>query len=132
MNTLFKNILFIVIILFSSLFITGCEEPEETFSYSFEVISTGKGFFGYYKIDGGATVDFVSSPMGTTGNYFSFEKGLSSPKSLVVSATGNETLTSSITIYIYANYDPVASSTVVQNGSSAPTVTISHTFDSEE
>ena len=132
MNTLFKNILFIVMIFSSSMFLTGCEEPEETFSYSFEVISTGAGFFGYYNIDGGATVDFVSSPMGTTGNYFSFEKGMSSPTSLVVSATGNGTTTSSITIYIYANSEPVSSSTIVQDGASPATVVTTHTFASEE
>ncbi len=132
MNTLLKNILFIVIISFSTLFIAGCEEPEETFSYSFEVISTGNGFYGLYKIDGGKSVDFVSSAMGTTGNYFNFEKGMSSPKSIVILATGNDDLTSSIAIYIYADSDPVDSITVIQDGTSPPTASITYTFDSEE
>ena len=130
MNVQFKNIFFLPVLILSLLFLSGCEKKESEPAYSFEVISSGAGFFGYYKIDGGAVIDFLSHPMGTTGNYFNFEKGMNSPKSIVVSATGGVG-TTSITIYIYANSEPVDSKTTVTDGTTPPTVTITHTFDSE-
>jgi len=97
----YKKSIAAIIILFSVIIISGCEKVEPDSTYSFEIISSGDGFNGYYKVDDQAATEFSSSPMGTSTIYHRFEKNLVSPVSILIDATGSSISTSSISIYIY-------------------------------
>jgi len=131
MNSGFKSIFFITVIIFFTIFISGCEKAEEDNpDYSFEVISSAGTFVGYYKVDGGAAKEFSGSPMGESLIYYSCEKRLDAPISVLVSATGAGSATS-VSIYIYEKNVLAQSVTVSQTTTGVPvTATLSYTFDS--
>ncbi len=132
MKNKFKNILFIIMVSVFALMISGCEESEVEPDYSFEVVSSDDGFSGYYKIDGGAAKEFNGSAMSDSTVYYSFNKDLKSPESVLVSATGTANATS-ISIYIYEKNELVKSVTVSQvTDSVAVTATISYSFDTSD
>jgi len=132
MKNKFKNILFIVLAFVLTLMISGCEESEVEPDYSFEIVSSDDGFSGYYKIDGGAAKEFNGTAMGDSTVYYSFNKDLKSPESVLISATGTANATS-VSIYIYEKNELVKSVTVSQiTEAVAVTATISYTFESDD
>lgn len=116
-----------------SALVTGCEmdADENEDYYNFKVISAGGNFEGYYIINGTDEGTFSGSSMSGSTVYYSFQKNLSSPTSVLVSATALSTSASSIEIYIYQNSELVDS---IQSSQSDSTVTvsayISYTFSS--
>lgn len=133
MKILLKNILVFLFIFSSVLFITACEDEAEADStYSFEVISSYGNVVGYYKIDSGAAVEFSGAAMGESVVYYSFNKNLDSPTSILISATGAANATS-VSIYVYDNDELADSVTVSQVTTSVPvTATLSYTFESDD
>jgi hypothetical protein len=133
MKILYKNVIFLIILVSCIITIPGCDDPEPESNYSFEVISSDDGFVGYYKVDGGSAEVISSSPLGSSTIYHSFEKELKSPESILISATGASTTTSSISIYVYEKTKLVESVTVTQSDSAVKvTATLSYTFGSSE
>jgi hypothetical protein len=134
MNTMFKNITVSIVIIIFSLFFAGCEKvvDEDYSAYSFEVISSYGNVVGYYKIDSGAAQEFSGAPMDESVIFYSFNRNLSFPKSILVSATGAPSATS-VSIYVYDNEILVDSATVSQVTASVPvTATLSHTFEAAD
>ncbi len=108
----------------------GCDDIEEDDStYSFEVISSNGSFTGYYKVDGGSAKYFTGSSAGSDTIYYSYDNNLSSPSSIIISATADSTETTSISIYVYDDSELGDSFTETQDDSETITETLSYTFD---
>lgn len=107
MKGVIKNLVFILALISVMTFIPGCEKPEESYSYSFKVVSSGGNFYGYYCIDDGEMTEFEGTTFGTTGNLFSFEREMKTATSITIFASGDTPTTSAITIYIYKDSAPV-------------------------
>ncbi|PKL16302.1 MAG: hypothetical protein CVV49_16935 [Spirochaetae bacterium HGW-Spirochaetae-5] len=139
MNSKFKNITVLSVMLFFSLLFISCEKAEEDDSaYSFEVISSYGNVVGYYKVDSGASQVFSGAAMGDSTVFYSFNKNLNLPESVLISATGvsdgaGVSSTTSVSIYIYEDSKLVKSATVSQISAGVPvTTSLYYTFGSEE
>jgi hypothetical protein len=138
MNSMFKNITVSTVIIIS-LFLTGCEKVDEDDSaYSFEVISSYGNVVGYYKVDSGAAQVFSGAAMGDSAVFYSYNKNLNLPESVLISATGvsddaGVSSTTSVSIYIYEDSKLVKSATVSQISAGVPvTASLYYTFGSED
>ena len=129
MNKNRNNIFISLIIILYSLIISGCYDGDVDSVYSFEVISSDDGFVGYYILDTGSAKEFSSSPLDSSSIYYSYDKDLSSPESILISVTGSSTTTSSISIYIYDNNELADSVTISQSDSDVKiSGSLSYTF----
>lgn len=127
-----KCLIFLSLIIISSLIFSSCEEAEPNDSYSFEVVSSYGGFSGYCKVDGESAEEFTSLPMGTSAIYHRYQKILKSPESVLVSVTGSSSATA-VSIYVYADSKLVDQVTVSQNDVNVKvTATLSYSFNSTD
>lgn len=124
-----KKIFTLLILLFVTLPFTACELGDDGGvgdTYNFKVISAQGSFTGYYIENGGKMNIFNSETL--DGTYHSFEKNLSSPESVYISATGSDSGTTSISILIFAENKLVADETKNQKEIEVITVILNHAF----
>ena len=129
--------IFVIIIIWILNFIPGCvldDDEEISDAYNFKVMASDGSFTGYYSVDGGAFHFFtITDHVPDNENFYSYEKNLDSPDSVLIYATGTDDTATSISIYIYQNDELVDSVTVSQttdsNGNPLKVVaSISYTF----
>jgi len=100
-------------LLFSLLIMTflgaGCEyQDKESDYYNFKVMASDGDFTGYYVVDAGSFNYFTGSQV--TGTiYWTYEKNLESPKSILIKVTAKDDNASGISVYVYQNSELVAS-----------------------
>jgi hypothetical protein len=112
-----KKIFTLLILIFALLPFAACDFGDDTDlgdAYNFKVISADGPFTGFYVVDGGSSKYFNSNTIDGT-IFHSFEKNLSSPSSIYIFATGEDTSATSISIYIYADSMLVKDITASQN-----------------
>jgi len=105
MALVMKKIFTLLILIFTLLTFTACEFGDDIDvgdAYNFKVISADGPFTGFYVVDGSSSKYFDSNAVDGT-IFHSFEKNLSSPSSIYIFATGEDTSATSISIYIYAD-----------------------------
>lgn len=132
MALIMKKIFTLLILIFALQF-ASCEFGDDIDvgdAYNFKVIASQGSFTGYYIINGGSTNLFSGEAV--DGNYYSYEKNLSSPESVYVSVTGTDAGTKSISILIFADNELVSDTTVTQADSEVITAILHHTFNEEE
>lgn len=124
-----KKTFALLLILISTYAFTACEFGDDIDvgnAYNFKVISAKGSFTGYYIENGGKMNIFNSETL--DGTYHSFEKNLSSPESVYISATGSDSGTTSISILVFADNKLVSDKTVNQIDSEVITAILHHTF----
>ena len=117
MALIMKKIFTLLLILFLTVPFTACdfgEDIEVGDAYNFKVISADGPFTGFQVVDGGISKQFNSNAIDGT-SFYNFEKNLSSPSSIYIFATGEDTSATSISIYIYADSLLVEDITVSQS-----------------
>ena len=97
-----KLVKYSFILLFSLSFsLTGCEDDsKDNDKYSFKVIASNGNATGYYSIDGGS-FKYFDTEYSESSSFYSYEKDISSLDSILIYAIGEDTNTSSISIYLY-------------------------------
>ncbi|HPS59198.1 MAG TPA: hypothetical protein PK514_13920 [Spirochaetota bacterium] len=129
MKRIFKSVLYIGILL--SVFAAGCEyKAENNDYYNFTIIGNGDSFHGSYKIDNESVVNFLSEQRGDY--YHVYEKNLTSPGVITVTADGNSNLVTSLRIYIYQGSEVVASASKYQVDNDPVGLELTYTFNSSD
>ncbi len=119
------------------IFFTACDDPSVPSTYNFKVMSSDGPFTGYYSVDGGSFQYFDGSLASGSSYFYSYEKNLSSPDSIMVYAIGTDTSATSISIFIYEDGALGDSITVSQSTDSygndlKVVATISYTFNESD
>jgi len=81
--------------------LSGCDDDsKENDKYSFKVIASNGNATGYYSVDGGS-FNYFDTEYSESSSFYSYEKDISSLDSILIYAIGEDTGTSSISIYLY-------------------------------
>lgn len=133
MNDILKRLVFVIALISAMVFIPGCEEEVDSYSYSFQIVADGD-FEGYYIIDDDPYID-LNGEQETGKTRYSVYKNMETANSIIISATGTTTATSSIQIYVFKDDIIVKSVSASQTDSTVKvTAYLTYTFadDSEE
>jgi|GEM_PF-6209979 hypothetical protein len=115
-----------------TLLTSGCDEYliEANDYYNFTIIGNGGSFHGSYKLDAESVVNFISEP---SGNYYEiFEKNLTSPGVITITADADNNNVTSLRIYVYQGSEVVASSSKYQVDAETIGLELTHTFKPSE
>lgn len=130
MKILSKIILYTFVSL--SVFAAGCDyEVEESSDYyNFTIIGNNGPFHGTYKVDSSNVVNFVSAPGGAY--YEIYEKNLTAPGVITITADANNNTVTSLRIFIYQGSDVVASASKYQLDTETIGLELTYTFTASD
>ena len=129
MKAIVKIIFYMAILM--SVLAAGCEyEAEESDYFNFTIIGNGGPFHGSYKVDSDDLVNFISEPSGIY--YEIYEKNLTSPGVVTITADANNASVTSLRIYIYEGSDVVDSASEYKDEEETIGLELTHTFSSSE